>query len=267
MSAAEAPQKLYRLYLDESGDHTKASEAAPEKRYLALSGVVLSSKAEGELHARWYALKRKHLAWHVDDPEPPLHRTDIMKADRAFSPLRDRARRDEFDTELLGIIKETRYRAICVVLDKLTHGEKEYRALKHPYHYCLVAMLERYCGWLKYIDGRGDVMAEARGAVEDRLLKEEYARIYASGSSYMGKADCQAVLTSKELKLRSKKANIAGLQLADLLANPMRADVLRRAGSLKEDEKPFEARVLPLVRYNKREDTGKITGYGRILLD
>jgi hypothetical protein len=54
----------------------------------------------------------------------------------------------------------------------------------HPYHYCLTAILERYCGLLNFVGGIGDVLAESRGESEDTQLKEAYKRVYKAGTRY-----------------------------------------------------------------------------------
>ncbi len=54
-------------------------------------------------------------------------------------------------------------------------------------------------------------MAESRGATEDRQLKSAYQDVYESGSLHHRNPDFyRRVLTSKELKLKNKQANIAG---------------------------------------------------------
>src|SRR5262249_25713979 len=126
----------------------------------------------------------------------------------------------------LALVDSTSFMLIAVVVDKTTHGKKTYRHVKHPYHYGLHALLERYCGWLGLRRERGDVMAEARGKREDRAVKEAYQEAHQCGTAYLDSSDCQRTVTSRELKLKPKHQNIAGLQLADLLANPVTRDVL-----------------------------------------
>lgn len=38
------PSKRYRIYIDESGDHTFHEFEAPDKRYLGLTGVVVEAE-------------------------------------------------------------------------------------------------------------------------------------------------------------------------------------------------------------------------------
>ena len=77
----------------------------------------------------------------------------------------------------------------------------------------------------------------------------------------------QSALTSRELKLRQKRANIAGLQLADLLGHPVKHWVLRRYRLLAEEPAPFARRLMEVVeaKFNRHLYDGRIDGYGAVL--
>ena len=47
-----------------------------------------------------------------------------------------------------------------------------------------------------------DVMIEARTKQADRLLKNYYEGIFEAGTNYASREKCQAVLTSKQLKIQ-----------------------------------------------------------------
>ena len=118
---------------------------------------------------------------------------------------------------------------LCVLVDKKQHQER-YVDPFHPYHYCLAARLERYAGWLIYKNTVGDVMAESRGGEEDLQLKQAYRRTYESGTLHFDHKKFQLALSSKEIKVQLKKADIAGLQLADVLAYPVKQAILVQKG-------------------------------------
>jgi uncharacterized protein DUF3800 len=154
---ASVPQ--HRLYLDESGDHTSSDPSEIGKRFLGVTGVVIASGDYGAFRDALEAFKRKHLPYDHDDP-PIIHRVDIKQATGPFRVLLDPDKRKAFDADLIELIKRTNFYAIAIVIDKVEHDKKKYRKLSHPYHYCLLAMLERYCGRLDRSAGVGDVMAE-----------------------------------------------------------------------------------------------------------
>lgn len=82
-------------------------------------------------------------------------------------------------------------------------------------------MLDRYCGWLNHKGSIGDVLAESRGGVEDRNLAQAYSDVISNGTMQFS-PEHFASLTSRDIKLKKKQHNIAGLQLADLLAHPVK---------------------------------------------
>ena len=80
--------------------------------------------------------------------------------------------------------------------------------------------MERYIFWLEQHNAVGDVMAESRGGKEDRRLKDSFARLHENGTEYVRPDKFAQFLTSKQLKVKPKSNNIAGLQIADLVAHP-----------------------------------------------
>ena len=177
------------------------------------------------------------------------------------------AKAREFDERLLGIIAAARFRIVAVVIDKRALREKYGDAAAHPYHLAIGYLLQRYCGYLNHVNRCGDVMAESRGGREDRLLKESYADVYANGVWMTRAEHFQHALTSKELKIKPKSANISGLQLADLLGHPCRHDILMEFGHTTDAGGPFAVRLLEAVRgkFNAHLYDGRIKGYGKVL--
>jgi hypothetical protein len=84
-------------------------------------------------------------------------------------------------------------------------------------------MLERYVLWFESmnINAKGDVMCEWRGKQPNRKLEDAYARLYKFGTDNVSAARFQKRLSSGSLKIKTKAAKVAGLQLADLLASPV----------------------------------------------
>lgn len=257
----------YRLFVDESGDHSSSHPVDIGKRYLGTIGVAFNVDNYRQFRERLEAFKQKHLPYDPAHP-PVLHRVEIVQAKGIFKVLQDAARRAAFDNDLLGLIKATPFTAFAVVVDKVEHAPKLYRLLKHPYHWTVLALLERYCGWLRYFNRRGDVLAESRGKAEDQAFREAYAHFCEHGEQYLSREDVEATLTSREAKLAKKAANVAGLQLADLLAHPLTRDVLVAYGRIANRGGPFADQIAAIseMKYNQRYDTGRINGYGRKII-
>ncbi len=267
-----AHKKLYRIYIDESGDHTYRSLKNPDKRYFGVTGCIIDAGYyKTRFHPDLEALKQKHFPRHPDDPPVILHRTDIMRAKSCFWRLRnpnDTDNRSAFDQDILQFFTEQVYVLVTVVIDKKNHIERYDQAAYHPYHFCLAAMLERYCGFLNFYNAEGDVMIETRNKTENIELQAAYASLLTSGTFYHPADFFRRVLTSKEIKFRVKDANIAGLQVADLFAYPSKNEILREHGRINEVGQ-FSERIIEIIqdKYNKQVYQGRIRGYGKVFIE
>ncbi len=107
-------------------------------------------------------------------------------------------------------------------------------------------------------------MAESRGKREDGRLKEEFSNLHENGTDYVSHSLMRERLTSHQLKVKPKDANVAGLQLADLIAHPgyVSAGCYKRRQSLPDNFGGKIARVLEKSKYD-RDGRGKIEGWGR----
>ena len=84
----------------------------------------------------------------------------------------------------------------------------------------------------------------------------------------MSNGQTQKTLTSKELKIKPKAFNVAGLQVADILAHPVTRDVLLDRGRVDSLGGAFADRIIKVAKakYNHQRYDGRVRGYGRILL-
>jgi hypothetical protein len=258
------PENRYRLYIDESGDHVFRKLDDAGHRYLCLLGCWFRGADYRTFHDSLAQFKQKHIPHSPDEPVI-LHREDIINRRRAFWRLRDSASEAAFDRDLLTLVAQANFKVAAVVIDKKVLQEK-YPAPAHPYHLALGFLLQRFCGFLNHTNRNGDVMAESRGGREDRLLKDSYSRVYERGI-WMTRAEFfQRALTSKELKLKPKSANIAGLQLADVLGHPVRQAVLREKHQTTAEPAPFAAKLLEIVdqKLNRHLYDSRVWGYGKV---
>ncbi len=256
----------YRLYLDESGDHVYRQTQELSHRFLALLGCWFCNPDYLRFHQALEALKYNYLPHHPDEPVI-LHREDMINARRAFKVLRDKEGRKAFNADLLRVIDQARFKMVIVVIDKQALQAAYGDAAAHPYHLGLGFLLQRYVGYLNHINRVGDVMAEARGGKEDRLLAESYTRIYERGVWMVRASTFQAALSSRQLKLKDKRANIAGLQLADILAHPLKQWVLGEYGLIVQDTTTFGQQLAEIAqsKLNRHLYDGRTEGYGFVL--
>jgi hypothetical protein len=263
--------KRYRLYIDESGDHTFENLDLLPRRYLGILGCFVDSDYYRQtFQLDFEQLKQKFFPHSPDEPLI-LHRREIIDKSGPFWRLRDTEVKENFNNDLLKFFSAADYKVVAVVIDKKSHIDRYQAAAFHPYHYCIAALLERYCGFLNFYNACGDVLAEGRGGKEDLQLKEAYRRVYESGTTQRGPDFFQKCLTSKEIKIKPKSSNIAGLQLADLLAYPCKNEILfeneRIADQDWKTQKYTQKICESLVKkYNSHIFNGRVHGYGKVFL-
>lgn len=259
------PEEKYHLYIDESGDHTYKKLDDVSRRYLCLLGCFFKGDEYVTFHSRLASLKQRHIPHNPDMPVV-LHRSDIINCKGPFWRLRDPVRREAFDDALVSLCTQTSFRMVAVVIDKKRLMEG-YSSPAHPYHLALGFLLQRYCGYLNHINRVGDVIVESRGTQEDQQLRKSYEFVLSRGIWHTGAQFFQEALTSRKLKLRKKSANIAGLQLADILAHPVKQSILIEQGRLHTPLGPFAQRLLAKVdgKFNRHLYDGRIEGYGKVL--
>lgn len=270
---------VYRLYIDESGDHTygkKILDTPPnsypqlekdDKRYLGLTGCIFKlDYYRDQFNPKLDSFKK---GFFDPDEQVILHAKDIMQRRGHFHILQNEETAKRFDDGLIDIIKNAEYTIITVVIDKKNHIENYGSIAWHPYHYCLMIMLERYCFLLKKFRAKGDVMAESRGKTEDFELKNRYSRLYSDGTRFKSNTFFQQYLTSKEIKIKPKEKNVAGLQVADILAHPLKKHILLQKGFLPAPgEGLFWARIVDAVKPKLycRDYDGCVDGYGLMFI-
>ena len=250
----------YRIYIDEVGNPDIESSENPNHRFLSLTGVIVELGYVAEkLQPQLESLKVKFFDSHPDNPVV-LHRKEILNTSGPFANLRDSGTRQAFDKELLALLEIWQYQVISVCIDKKAHKDTYSTWLYDPYHYCLTILLERYVFFLDSINCMGDVMAESRGGKEDRRLKDVFSNLYEKGTGYISGDRIRKRLTSRNLKVKNKSNNIAGLQVADLLAHPSRNEILNENKLLDKELPPFGKRIIQILQNKYYKKGNKIFG-------
>lgn len=254
----------YRMYVDEVGNSDLESSDDPNHRFLSLTGTILElDYVQTTLHPQMEQLKTKYFRSHPDDPII-FHRKEMLNARPPFEKLRDETVRRAFDEELLGLLASWEYSVITVCLDKKKHKETYTTWRYDPYHYCLAVLMERFVFFLGRKTAHGDVMAESRGGKEDLRLKKSFTRLWEQGTEYVEPRQFQERLTSKELKVKTKTNNIAGLQLADLLAHSSRHEILWENEHIDREPAPFAKRLIAVLQ--KKYDRQGNRAFGKKML-
>jgi hypothetical protein len=107
------------------------------------------------------------------------------------------------------------------------------------------------------------MMFESRGGKEDMRLKRSFRLIMETGTHNLSAEDLGLHLTSHELKVKSKQANIAGLQVADLIAHPARRWCFKNFYDMPDTRSTFGDLVIEILELEKFfRYRGVIKSYG-----
>ena len=207
---------MYRMYLDEVGVDAMKRLNEDNFRYLSLTGVVMKKD-----HARDYlvpAFDRIKADILHQDPDSPIcfHRVDIRNCRGPFEPLKDTSTREEFDRRILQVMSDADYRVITAFIDKQWMTGQTHWQQTHPYHFLMEIIVEKYAQFLHRMNSFGDIMPEARGKNQDNALQREFYGYRLGGTRYADYQMTRKRIPSTQLKFRTKKDNISGLQLCDL---------------------------------------------------
>ena len=220
----------HRMYVDESGDHVMEPSkwSSPDDRYLGLVGVVVGSQTyRTGIHPGLWRLKQEFFPHDPDEPVI-LVRNRIANKLGPFGVLSNPEVAARWEQRIIEFLQDYVSQIFAVVIDKQAHRDQHGPAAPHPYHYCAAALTEKYGRWLSESGGVGDVMFESRRGREDMELKTAFNQFMVNGPPET-LASRQSI-SSTQVKLKPKYANITGLQLADLVAYPATRGILMEQG-------------------------------------
>lgn len=253
----------WRLYIDESGDHTYKHIGDIDRRYLGLTGVLIRKRYyDNHVQPNLEVLKRELFRYDPDDP-PILVRREIIHRRKWFYVLQDGALNEQWERSLLNFVSGLKNNAqvFTVVMDKKKHLNDYPRQTFDPYVYSLAVLLNRVRGFLVRRGEHADIIVESRGKVEDRQIKEAYVKLITQGSYFGDGAHYQRAYPEKELIVKPKNTNIAGLQLADIFAFGQKVQ------TILENNRPFPR---PLGNFDKQLTSvvgGLVNRFGRYFLE
>ena len=239
------------LFLDESGDHN-LTVIDPSYPLFVLGGVIVEQRyAEGPLEEALRDFKQRLFG--RDDLI--LHTADITRNRNGFERLKDRRFRENFYLELNALLRRLEFQVVACAIRKNDHLQRYGVAALDPYMLSLDVLVERFCMEIGDVSGGGVIVAERRDPTLDRELDIAWLNLKVQGTRFMQARDIENRILG--LNLRAKTANIAGLQLADLIVTPIGRQVLGKP--IKEDFRVVEEKF-------RRSRTGKVEGYGLVVL-
>lgn len=212
----------YNLFIDESGDHG-LSNLNPDFPVFLLCGIMISEDAYESLRINFNSVKRA--IWNSE--EVIFHSRDIRKCEKEFKYLFDLDLKAKFYEILDYAIQNADYHIIASAILKEKYIRYYGRLSDDVYEISLSFIIERAVFYLDSFKGDNislDIIIEKRGEKEDRKLIEHFQRILARGTGYISSERLSKY--GLQIIFKSKKENINGIQLADLIAYPVAKYVL-----------------------------------------
>ncbi len=218
--------ETYTLFLDESGDHLlyplHQFDTNPHfETHCTLTGVVVGHHKKDVMKEELKTLKQE--LWFTDNVV--LHSIEIRNKKGAFALFHYKPELYELFKNRMNLITlNAEPTIVCSSLDKklwVTKYPKKLYFQDDPYEQAFVYLLERYAHFLNSNPNpstRGKIVAEQRGGIKDRSLLETYAAVKNQGTQYFPKSHFSRL--ADKIEFKSKKFNVAGLQLSDYLCYP-----------------------------------------------
>lgn len=206
---AEGEYSDYIIYADESGDPNLTSIDADYPVFVLNFCVFHKDDYAKSVLPAVAAFKFEHFG----HDGVVLHENEIRLQRTPFVFLRDEQQRALFMAKLDRLIRQADFTIIAAVVDK-----RRLEQPHDPYEIALRNCMERTCGFLGNLGEckrTTHIIIESRGNKEDRQLTEAFRRIR-HGENPSGQT-----LPSLDIEFADKKANSAGLQIADLTARPI----------------------------------------------
>ncbi len=148
-----------------------------------------------------------------------------------------------------------RFSVVACAIRKDAHLARYGVAALDPYLLSLDILVERFCFDIGNVAGGGVIVAEKRDPTLDRELDLAWLNLKIQGTRFLRANDIEKRVLG--LNLRPKSANLAGLQLADLVVTPIGRHVIG---------KPANEDWRIVCEKFRRNRAGKVDGYGLVIL-
>lgn len=251
-------KKRYTLYLDES----RTSQANNGTPFFCMAGAIINNRDYNFVEERLNSIKRK--IWSdLNNPEQYiLHQMNISDASRGklnfkrfpeYERFKARKFRKEFYKKLEKIYDDKK---ICIIGGSVNENllnkyfllgknlDNTYRNNIDKYLVSLQLLLENFSHFLCLRNGIGKIIYESRQPIENEIVRDRFYHIKLMGSMYITKETMSNHLLG--IDFIEKKANNAGLQIADFIPN---AFAREHAGFGQMDKNNSYIRKLKYYRY------------------
>jgi hypothetical protein len=243
---------MYTMYIDESG-HPDLTNIEPHYPIFVECGCIFSqASVTGSLQPKLEVFKTDLFG----RSDINLHTADFTRSQNGFEALEDVVERERFYHCLNKMVAGLSFTTIACVIQKHRHVSRYGKHAFDPYEYSLEILVERFCYFLEKKHDAGKLIVESRGGRFDGQLLTAWRRIKRNGTSYVDTAQI-ARLLDPTMEIRRKTDNIAGLQIADVMASPI---------GRRQLQKPCLVDYEVVWSKLRRNWLGKIEGHGLVVL-
>ena len=222
----QVPDKCF-VFIDECGTHSISSKDTFKAFIMAAVITYQSDYIKlNEQFKRWKSLK-------FGSRYVFIHEPDVRQGRGLFYCDKNVDKRKRLVNSLNERLSSFEYSAVVCVVNRTEYFAKYGSAGMDPslpqniYLMVLDFLMERVVLSLErqFNGAKATVYAEARGPLEDALLQYEYVRLHIDGTSFISPSWFRHQL-APAITFKTKKDNVTGLQIADLIARPCGEKVL-----------------------------------------
>ncbi len=233
------------VFADESGDHS-LTNVSPHYPIFVLSFCIF--RKTDYIETVCPLIQRFKLRWWSHDAVV-LHGSQIRRQERPFVFLKSMEKRERFMADLTDTLLRCPFLLISGVIHK-TRLREQYVQPENPYSLALKYCLERTYEFLTDC-GQQELetafLVECRGKKEDAELELVFRRLCDGGS-------CWGRMPAFSIEFVDKRANLPGLQIADLVGMPIGQHIVR-------PESPNRAFEMIRQKFRRVPDDG-VPGWG-----
>lgn len=234
------------IFLDESGDHNLV-KIDPSYPMFVLAGCVFDM--DYYINTVEPAIDKLKID-HFGKSSVILRSYDIRKQKGDFSCLVDKKKQDAFHSDFNELFSSLDFTVIASAINK-SYLKNQYSDPDNPYHLCFEFILERIIMYLGRSKESMLIRIESRETHNDKKLAEVYSDFRARSGGYFDVSEIRSKIN--DLSFNQKTQNIAGMQIADLVAYPIGRWVLDK----NKENKPFE-----FIKQKIHSKNGKYLNYG-----
>ncbi len=208
------------MFLDESGNHN-LNKINPVYPIFVLGGVIVDrAYARTVIDPRMRVFKRQFLG----TDNIILRTVDMVRGRNGFESMQDPVFRMEFYQSLNAMLDELDYKIVACAVKLEEHVARYGEGAPDPYMVSLDVLVERFCLALEDEIDAGFNCAKMRNPKLDRDLTKAWDDVCARGAGTVTPREIAEKIV--HLTLKNKKPNVAGMQLADLVATSIGRSVI-----------------------------------------